>query len=206
MTIKPNTVIIGLAATACAAAMALAASAQAPTASPVPGPTSGPTYTADGKMNFPADYREWIYLSSGLDMTYGPAMAPPGQHRFDNVFVDPVAYRAFKATGSWPDKTVMVLEVRKTESKGSVNTAGQYQADVVATEVHVKDKARFKSGWGFFPFNSTAPARVLPETVACYSCHQDHGSVDTTFVQFYPTLRPIAQKAGTYREDPPAKP
>jgi hypothetical protein len=158
---------------------------------------AAPAYSADGKMLFPADYREWVYLTSGLDMTYGPAAPPAGQHRFDNVFVDPAAYRAFKASGTWPDKTVMVLEVRKTAEKGSINQAGQYQTDVAAIEVHVKDKARFKDGWGFFGFNGQQPSSLIPATASCYSCHADHGVVDTTFVQFYPTLLPIAQKAGT---------
>ncbi|HYU45886.1 MAG TPA: cytochrome P460, partial [Terriglobales bacterium] len=28
-------------------------------------------------------------------------------------------------------------------------------------------------------------------------CHEQHGAVDTTFVQFYPTLLEIAKKKGT---------
>jgi hypothetical protein len=39
----------------------------------------------------------------------------------------------------------------------------------------------------------------------CYSCHEQHGAVDTTFVQFYPTLLPIATQKGTlsaaYKKD-----
>ena len=31
----------------------------------------------------------------------------------------------------------------------------------------------------------------------CYTCHTQHAAVDTTFVQFYPTLLPIAQSKGT---------
>jgi hypothetical protein len=33
---------------------------------------------------------------------------------------------------------------------------------------------------------------MIPATASCYSCHEQHGAVDTTFVQFYPTLLPIA--------------
>ena len=32
----------------------------------------GPQYTADGQIKFPANYREWVFLSSGLDMSYSP--------------------------------------------------------------------------------------------------------------------------------------
>jgi hypothetical protein len=42
------------------------------------------------------------------------------------------------------------------------------------------------------------PARVLPVKASCYACHQQNGAVETTFVQFYPTARPIAVKAGTF--------
>ena len=28
----------------------------------------------------------------------------------------------------------------------------------------------------------------------CYSCHEQHGAVDTTFVQFYPTLIDAAKQ------------
>jgi hypothetical protein len=66
-------------------------------------------------------------------------------------------------------------------------------------EAHVKDTARFPGGWAFFAFSSMAPAPQIPTTAECYSCHQQHGAVDTTFVQFYPTLLPVAQSHGTVK-------
>src|SRR5216110_402150 len=68
-------------------------------------------YTADGKLVFPKDYRTWVYLSTGMDMSYadvGPA-GTGDNHVFDSVFVNREAYDAFQKTGKWPDKTVMVL-------------------------------------------------------------------------------------------------
>jgi hypothetical protein len=38
---------------------------------------------------------------------------------------------------------------------------------------------------------------MIPTTAGCYSCHSEHGAVNTTFVQFYPTLLPIAKLKGT---------
>src|SRR5271165_6047384 len=79
-----------------------------------------PAYTTGGDLIPPKDYREWIYLTTGLDMSYTPKMAGMEDHStFDNVFVNPDAYRSFVATGTWPDKTVMVLEAREAASKGS---------------------------------------------------------------------------------------
>lgn len=161
---------------------------------------SAPAYAANGDMLPPTNYREWIYLSSGLGMDYSPE--PGGMIMFDNVFVDPEAYRSFVATGTWPDKTVIVLESRGAESKGSINQSGHYQStSVMGFAVHVKDVARFPGGWAFFAFNSPSGiGKLIPHEAACYSCHAAHGAVDTTFVQFYPTLLPIARQKKTLSE------
>ena len=159
----------------------------------------GPAYTSSRDLLPPSNYREWIYLSSGIDMSYTPKTAGMDHSMFDNVFVNPAAYRSFLATGTWPDKTVLVLEVRGAQSKGSINQRGQYQdTDVMDFEVHVKDETRFPGKWAFFSLDSpTSKGTLIPTGAPCYSCHQAHGAVDTTFVQFYPTLLPIAQKKAT---------
>src|SRR5438034_11777774 len=112
---------------------------------------NSPVYTPDGNLKFPPQYREWVYLTSGVDMSYSPNMNMD-HSMFDNVFVNPEAYKAFLQTGTWPDKTVMVLEARVAEGKGSINQKGNYQGEVMAREVHVKDEARFPGKWAFFAF------------------------------------------------------
>jgi Cytochrome P460 len=156
-------------------------------------------YTSDGQMQRPKNYREWIYLSSGLGMTYGPikSEARDREPMFDNVFVSRPAYKSFLETGAWPDKTVMVLEVRGSESKGSIDNGGHYQSDVMGMETHVKDGGK----WLFYGFKKDAPSgKAIPTTANCYSCHAEHGAVDTTFVQFYPTLLTIAKAKGTLKQ------
>lgn len=157
-----------------------------------------PAYTADGLIIPPADYREWVFLSSGLDMSYSEKADGSDNPVFDNVFVNPEAYRVFRQTGSWPDKTQFVLELRGASAKGSINQRGHFQsADVRGLEMHVKDVGRFNGGWAFFDIDGNAPATKIPMTKACYACHREHAAVDTTFVQFYPTLLPIARKHAT---------
>jgi hypothetical protein len=165
--------------------------------------TTSPAYTKTGKMLPPTNYREWIYLTAGIDMSYAPKPAGMQDHSmFDNIFVNPQAYRSFLETGTWPDKTVMVLEAREARSKGSINKSGHFQAgDVMDLEVHVKDEARFPGKWAFFSFDSpSGNGTLIPQAANCYSCHAAHAAVDTTFVQFYPTLLPVAQKKGTLSE------
>ncbi len=153
-----------------------------------------PTYTADGKLMFPTGYREWIYLTSGVDMSYSPMQMDHSM--FDNVFVNPDAYRAFLQTGTWPDKTMLVLEARMAGSKASINKSGHYQtAELMGREVHIKDSSR--GGWAFYGFDEDGPAKMVPKEASCYSCHEQHAAVDTTFVQFYPTLLDLATKKGT---------
>jgi hypothetical protein len=160
-----------------------------------------PAYTQAGRLLFPAHYREWVFLSSGVDMSYNPKAIATGHTIFDNVFVNPEAYARFLQTGTWPDKTVLVLEARMGMDKGSINQQGHYQGtQVMGVEVHVKDGARFPGKWAFFDFDDEVSGTLFPKEAACYSCHADHAAVDTTFVQFYPTLLPIARQKKTLSE------
>lgn len=160
--------------------------------------SSGPEYTSDAQLKLPANYRQWVYLTTGFDMSYNKTAMQMDHHMFDNVFVNPESYAAFQQSGTWPDKTVLVLEGRGAEGKGSINQKGNYQGtEVMGIEAHVKDEARFPGKWAFFIFGDAKTAKIVPTNMECYTCHADHAAVDTTFVQFYPTLLPIAKSKGT---------
>jgi len=160
--------------------------------------SNSPTYTADSQLVFPSSYREWIYLSSGIDMSYFKNAKAMDHSMFDTVFVNPEAYKSFLQTGTWPDKTMLVLEVRMAGTNASINESGHFQtAELMGREVHVKDESRFSGKWAFFGFEDKDTAKMVPKDAACYSCHEQHGAVDTTFVQFYPTLIGVAQQKGT---------
>lgn len=165
--------------------------------SPATPPNDAPGYTADGQLKFPAEYREWVFLTSGIDMSYNPQPAAASHSMFDNVFVNPSAYRAFLQTGTWPDRTMLVLESRGAEGNNSINKRGHTQSpEVMGLEVHVKD-ASLEGGWGFYAFDNKVSAKLIPKTATCYTCHEQHAAVDTTFVQFYPTLLELARSKRT---------
>jgi hypothetical protein len=161
-------------------------------------------YAPDGQVRFPADYRQWVFLSSGVGMTYGPIgaanrMGPP---TFDNVFVNPKSYREFLKTGHWPDKTMFVLEVRTSESHASINKDGHFQTDIMGIEAEVKDRSARTGEWTFYGFGdvkepSAAVAKPIGREASCYSCHGKNTAVENTFVQFYPVLYDVAQKKKT---------
>jgi hypothetical protein len=158
-----------------------------------------PQFTKDNRLVRPADYREWVFLSSGLGMTYSSEAAPV-EPRFDNVFVNRPAYKAFMETGVWPEATMFVLEVRSSASKGSINRDGHFQSDIAHVSAEVKDSSRFKDKWEYFAFPvSGEPAEALPRSAGCFACHSTHGAVENTFVQFYPTLLPVAKVRGTFK-------
>ena len=172
------------------------------TQGPATQPADAPRFGADNELARPDNYREWIYLSSGIGMSYNAAAnsAGPANPPFDNVFVTPSAYRSFLQTGVWPEKTMFVLELRASGSEASINRQGRFQQQVLGIEVEVKD-SRFPGKWAFYEFGrAAATAKPMPTTAACYSCHSQNGAVDNTFVQFYPTLAEIARQKGTFKE------
>jgi hypothetical protein len=158
---------------------------------------SMPQFTKDNQLLRPDNYRDWVFLSSGLGMTYN---SPSDHQMFTNVFVPQWAYGEFLKSGKWPDKTIFVVEERGSESKGSINKGGHYQSEeLMAIAVEVKDPSRFPEKWAYFGFGSNKTAAANPKE-GCWQCHEDHAAVEHSFVQFYPTLKPVAKKFGTYKQ------
>src|ERR1051326_1292188 len=157
-----------------------------------------PQYTGDGKLVRPANYREWIYVSSGLGMNYGPAAhdAPA----FTNVFVAPAAYQHYISTGAWPDKTMFVLEVYSASSHGSIVKQGQFRDALLGVEAEVKDESRFPEKWAYFGFGTDGKTADKIPQGHCWSCHNQNAAVENSFVQFYPTLLKVAYKKKTIKD------
>lgn len=163
-------------------------------------------YDADGKLVRPANYRQWVNIGTGIGMAYGPLRDKPGASpSFTNVFVNPSSYRAFLESGAWPDRTMFILEIRRsvTINNSATGNNGRFQGDVVGIEAEVKDTQRFEKGWGFFALGTKASAgEQIPTSAACYSCHATNAAVENTFVQFYPVLRDVAKERGTLKTVP----
>lgn len=180
-------------------------SAQQPSAS------DGPSFVNGTSLVRPADYREWIFLSSGIGMSYDPPVGDPPAGSpagpgFGNVFVNPSSYRSFLKTGAWPNGTVFVLEGRRSSTVGSINKNGWFQTEFAGMEALVKD-SRLPDGWAFYLFGRGNAIRDTAAPLAgeelkraqCFDCHSKNAAVEMSFVQFYPTLLEVAKQKGTLK-------
>lgn len=158
-------------------------------------------FTADNKLVRPEGYRRWVYVSSGFGMSYNPSAGGNGAPAFTNVFVAPAAYDYFLANGRWPDKTMFVLEIYGSASRGSINQKGSYQESLAGLDVEIKDTSRFQDGWAYFGFDDAAKtaSAVSPSKNACWKCHDQNAAVEHSFVQFYPELLKVAREKGTIK-------
>jgi len=164
------------------------------------GSVAGPQFTADGKLVRPEGYRRWVFVSSGLGMSYSQK-ASDDMQMFTNVFVNPASYDYFLAHGTWPDKTIFVLELYGSTSQGSINKHGNYQTGFMGLDVEVKDEKRFADKWAYYGFNSNEKA-ASPNTPGkndCWQCHDQNAAVEHSFVQFYPELLKVAREKGTIK-------
>lgn len=155
-----------------------------------------PSYRSDGKLLLPANYREWVFLSSGFGMNYSNG---GGSHpMFTNVYVRPDAYQGFKSAGKWPDKSLFVVEIY-SPATGSINKSGYYQDKFQGLDIEVKDSSR-PSEWTYYNF-SPGDREASGITGSCNTCHAEHGAVEHTFVQFYPTLLEFAREKRLLKPD-----
>jgi hypothetical protein len=161
---------------------------------------AGPQFTADGKLVRPEGYRRWVFVSSGLGMSYSQK-ANDSMQMFTNVFVNPSSYDYFLVHGMWPDKTIFVLELYGSTSQGSINKHGNYQTGFMGLDVEVKDEKRFADKWAYYGFDlrEKAASPTAPSKNDCWQCHEQNAAVEHSFVQFYPELLKVAREKGTIK-------
>src|SRR5262249_50564139 len=133
---------------------------------------------------------------------------------FENVFVRREAYDAFVKNKIWPVGTIFILERRCSVQKASIDTSGSTQGRLFLIAASQKIKPEEHAGWNYYLFGTDAPLTCSgpdpnfsgqhmdpvsnkdtdPKT--CWQCHRDNGLKDNTFIQFYPTLKPLVAAKG----------
>jgi Cytochrome P460 len=155
--------------------------------SKVPPGMMQPRYTEGNRLIRPQGYREWMFIASNLGMGYNEEKAG-GPGSFHNIYMQPEAYRQFRDTGTFPDKTMLVMEVVSPGTNASINKHGYFEDHFVGIEVALKDESHFPDKWAYFDLIGSETAAAFPKE-SCWNCHHEHGAVDNVFVQFYPVLR-----------------
>src|SRR4051812_7533251 len=115
-----------------------------------------PKYTGD-QMIRPTGYREWVFVGSSIGMGYQEAIKSETERpqQFHNVYIQPEAYRAYVATGKFPDKTMMVMEVITPGTNASINKQGKFEEKFVGIEAAVKDESKTPEKWAYYNFISS---------------------------------------------------
>ncbi|MDF0584776.1 cytochrome P460 family protein [Bradyrhizobium yuanmingense] len=169
-----------------------------------------PEYAPDGRLKAPIDFERWVFVGSNLGLAYKeelPTMtsveaARAAPQLFHNVYINPEAYEHFRRTRTFPDPTILVMEVFSAASKEAdgVLSSGVFNGERRGLEVAVKNTARpdgQMTPWAYYDFSDQQPssnirefAPAFPDQV-CESCHRQHASMDNVWVQFYPTLRKL---------------
>lgn len=153
-----------------------------------------PRYTSDGALRRPVGYETWILAGSSIGLGYTEGMPhadDPGM--FHRVYISRTAYEQYRKTGTFPEKTMMVMALYAAGQKVAPSKQGYFEGDFIGLEAAVKDTERHPEGWAYYNFTRgmgtlVDSAQAFPKT-ACYSCHVVHGRRDNVFTQFYPLLR-----------------
>lgn len=158
-------------------------------------------FNSADELLLPLGYRQWVFIGAPLtpNQLNGGSAAFPEYH---HVYVNPDAYAVYRATGTFPDGTVVAKELlllqKGDHADGSKNAAsgrGFFAGDYNGLDVMVKDSSRFAetNGWGFFNFGHHQPPYLPAATPQaekdCAGCHRAVEKTDMLFKQFYPLLR-----------------
>ncbi len=155
--------------------------------------STGPRYAADGRLLRPEGYERWVFAGASLGLSYSEHARPSGSDTFHHVYLDPAAYGHFARTGSFPDPTMLVLEIHRRADRGAPARQGYFEGERLAVEVALKDSSRFEEGWAYFDFSNGKTASEPFDKQQCYSCHLEHAQDDNVFTQFYPVLRRLKE-------------
>jgi Cytochrome P460 len=184
---------------------------------------SKPQYDSGGQLLLPQGFETWIFAGSNLGLGYAKGVTAvtqgesrrPAEQNYHNVYINPIGYSQYLATGTFPEGTMLVMDVyeaAQTEisstARPSVLNAGTFNGKRRRIEVAVKDANRPNrrddpqhlsvQAWAYYAFDFVAPGHLQPgagrfDDSACYACHVDHAGDENVWVQFYPTLRRVKQ-------------
>lgn len=155
-----------------------------------------PRFTESGNLLRPDDWQSWVMVGTSMGLSYAedggfePIMDGSAPGMFHNVYMQPWAYRHFRATGEFPEGTMFILAMFEAAQNADPARGGWFAGEGFLAEIHLKQEGLHESGWGFYGYGGDAEsAAMIPGDAACYVCHAEQTAFDNVFVQFYPALR-----------------
>jgi Cytochrome P460 len=168
--------------------------------------TAAPQYDPEGRLKLPEGFETWVFVGSNIGLEYRENLAattPREKKRraaatigdFHNVYINPEAYKHYRDTGKFPEKTVLIMDVYEAKDKEprDIVKGGFFPGARRSIEVAVKNSNRpdkSKTDWAYYAFehpDRPEPAKAFKDD-ECYACHKQHAADDNVWVQFYPTL------------------
>ena len=157
-------------------------------------------FNSDGELVRPEGYREWVYVGTPLTPNeLNPPEAPFPE--FHNVYIDPVSWAHYKATGEFREGTILVKELVSVGSNVATSGNGFFMGDFQGLEATIKSSELFPDepgNWAYFSFGHSLPlaktAKAFPAE-SCNACHEVSAAEDFVFTQYYPVLRAASPAA-----------
>lgn len=154
-------------------------------------------FTLSGELIFPADTDRWVVLGTNIGGDYSDAeFDPKDPGTIGVVQMEPNAYTYLLENGEYADGTMLLLTFYEAQEKPEPELRGFVQGEPSAREIHVIDRMRYQDSRGFYMFaaDGNESSEMLPAGNDCVQCHAEHGDFDSTFTQFYPTIRDVVSR------------
>lgn len=158
-------------------------------------PKGAPVSDVNGALHVPSDYAK-LYEYLG---TWGVAADKgPGSKEMHVVFASPGAIAAFRRTGHFPDGTVLVKEVRDTETAPMTTGTVSHPTKLKGWFVAVRDTKNshpanklWGDGWGWSWFDADKPMHTTSTDFHndCEGCHTPAKATDWMYTPGYAVLK-----------------
>ncbi|MEZ8358349.1 cytochrome P460 [Vibrio splendidus] len=151
-------------------------------------------FTDEGSLVRPQDYREWIFAGTATTpkIVNNDVLFPD----FQNIYIDPDSYKAWKETGTFPEGTIMVKEILDLGLTNSPVGKGFYQGDFRTLSAAVKSKVRYPDtvgNWNYFSFVNKKDKKLnktaKPLGSRCSGCHEANAPEGGAFYNYFSVLR-----------------
>ncbi len=132
-------------------------------------------------VSYPAGYREWVHVKSGVIGAEFPAETERGIH---HVYANKQALAGLES-GTFADGSILVYDLVSLSEKGGVSTVGARRR----IDVMIKDSQRYpdSGGWGFGRFMGDDHEHdvLTPEVrKVCLQCHESQKAHGFVFSEF----------------------